>query len=332
MTDVLAFIILLALSAMFSAAETAFFSLRDSQVRLMERERAWNAQVIARLKKDPQRLLITILIGNNIVNLSIASFAAVVGIEYFGTIGAGIATGLTTVVILLWGEIFPKSFAWNARQRAAQLLAPPVALVFVVLYPFSILFVTLDRYLKRRFNMHAPNPVTEEEIRIMAELGLEHGAIGRDEREMIERIFQFDDIPVRDVMTHRAEITALDGAVPVTQIAHFIARSAFSRYPVYDGNEDHYIGYVHTNDVMRALNSDERECPVGELALPLARIDAGTKLHDAFRMMTRERSHLALVHKKGDMKRVIGLVTMEDLLESIVGDIEDEGDKRAADV
>lgn len=328
MIDVAVFLVLIALSAFFSAAETAYFSLRDSQVRLMERRREWNSGLVARLKSDPQRFLVVQLIGNNVVNATIASLATVLAIDYFDSFGAGIATGFSTIVIILFGELFPKSVAITYRKQVMQFSAIPLFALYVSIYPLSTLFVKLERAIKERFNIRAPSIVSEEEIRTMVELGLEHGEIDHFEREMIENIFSFDDIPVGTVMTPLAKIESLNAEVPVDEIAYFVSQSGFSRFPVYDGHGENFIGYVHTNDVMRVLNSDRRTEPVARFSMPLTRIDETAKIDQVFRLMTKERSHLYLVHAKGRPEKTVGLVTMEDLLEVIVGEIEDEGDKR----
>jgi len=327
--DFLIFLILIALSATFSAAEIALFSLRESQVRLMERNGERGAKLVAQLKQNPQRLLVTILIGNNVVNISIASFATVIAIGYFGSLGAGIATGLSTVVVLLLGEIFPKTFAFIYRGRVAGGLAYIVYFFYLLFYPVSSLFVWIESWWKERMNTTSQSIVSEEEIRIMAELGLEHGEINKEEREMIENIFEFDDIPVGDVMTRKEKIESLNGEVPVEQIAYFVSQSGFSRFPVHDGNDNDYLGYVHTNDVMRVLNSDDREAPIMNFVSSLTRIDERTDIERVFRLMTKERSHMYLVHKHDEPEEIVGLVTMENLLEEIVGEIEDEGDRRA---
>lgn len=328
MVHAVAFVILIALSAFFSACETAYFSIRDSEVRMMERKKLWNAKLVARLKRTPQRLLITVLVGNNLVNISIASLATVVGMDYFDSFGAGIATGVSAVVILLLGEIFPKSIAITYKRQVAQLSAWPLFMMYLVCYPISILFFKLEQLLQKKFHTRAANIVSEEEIRIMAELGLEHGEIDHAERTMIENIFEFDDIPVGKIMTPVESADALSGEVPVAQIAYYVSQSGFSRFPVYDGNPNNYIGYVHTNDVMRVLNSTDRDLPLLTFVSPLAKVSEKENIAQVFRLMTKDRSHMYLAHKENDPDEIVGLVTMEDILEEIVGEIEDEGDRR----
>ncbi len=330
MTEFFIFFFLVAFSALFSASETAFFSLRESQVKLMEQKGEWNAKIIARLKKNSQRLLVTILIGNNLANISIASYATVLAMGYFGSFGAGIATGVSAVVVVLLGELFPKSAAYTYKKTVAQWVAGPLYFFYLLSYPASTLFVKFEQWIKRHSPFKERNVVSEEEIRVMTELGLEHGEIDKYEHEMIEKIFSFDDVVVGSVMTPKSKIDSLNGDVPVEQIAYYVSQSGFSRFPVYDGNRNEYIGYVHTNDVMRVLNSDDRESPLMKFASPLTRIDETLNTEKVFRLMTRERSHLFLVYKKDTPDEIIGLVTMEDILEEIMGEIEDEGDRKGA--
>lgn len=328
--DILIFTVLISLSALFSASETAFFSLRESEVAVLVRRKARNAKLVARLHGSPQRLLVTILVGNNIVNISIASYATMLAIAHFGSLGAGIATGLSTIVVLLLGEIFPKSLAYVHRRELVSWVAPALYVFFVLCYPLTTIFVFLEQYIRSKSKDRARNSVSEEEIRIMAELGLAQGEIDRREHEMIERIFQFDDIPVGTIITPREKIESLNGDVPIDQIAYAVAMSGFSRFPVYDGNENVFVGYVHTNDVMRVLNSDDRGEALRTIVQPLTRVPEHLKIENVFIQMTRERSHLYLVHRSSDPEEILGLVTLEDVLEEIVGEIEDEGDRRDA--
>lgn len=322
-------LICIVLSAFFSASETSIFSLRHSEVRLMERNKERNAHLLAKLKGDPHRVLVTILTGNTIVNIATGSLSAVIAMEASQSLSVGVAMGISTVCILIFGEIFPKSLAITHNKRLARIIAPPIYICYLALYPISSLFVWVEKKLKEHLESPEHSMVSEEEIRIMAEMGLEHGEIDRHERDMIENIFQFDDITVADIMTPKARIDALSGEVPVSQIAYYVSQSGFSRFPVYEGNANEYIGYVHTNDVMRVLNSDDRDELLMNYVSPLLRVPASMNLRTAFHRMTKERSHIFLVHETGDEKRVVGLVTMENLLEEIVGEIEDEGDKRS---
>lgn len=326
--DIIIFIVLILLSALFAAAETALFSLRESQVRLMIKSKVRNAHIIARLKADPQRLLVTLLSGNTTVNVAIGSLATIGAMEYADSIGVGLATGVATVALLLFGDLLPKSLAITYNQHVARIVAYPILFCYLAFYPIATIFVWIEKGIRRATHAPTYGVVTEEEIRIMSDLGLEHGEIDHSERQMIENIFNFDDTLVGRIMTPKDRIESLSGDVPVTQIAYHVSQSGFSRFPVYEGNPNNYIGYVHTNDVMRVLNSDNRDEELSHFTSPLTRVSEKLNIEEVFRLMTKDRSHMYLVHKEEDIEEVIGLVTMEDILEEIMGEIEDEGDKR----
>jgi Mg2+/Co2+ transporter CorB len=188
----------------------------------MEQKKIKNASLIRKLKSKPQRLLITILIGNNVVNLFTASYATVVAISFFGSAGLGIATGVTTFFILIFGEIMPKSVAFANNMRIARLTAKPLYALFIVLYPVSHVLLMLNRATNRIFKSPTSRGVSEEEIRVMSRLGVESGAIDYREHEMIENIFKFDDVLVGEIMTPISRTEILNGSVPVEQIAHFV--------------------------------------------------------------------------------------------------------------
>lgn len=321
---VLLFFILLALSAFFSSAETAYFSVRPSQIRLMREKRKKGADVAHRLKKEPERLLITILIGNNIAQFSAASIATVLGFEYFGSLGAGLATGFITFISLVFGDIIPKTTAIARNTALVCLYAKPLRFFFVLFYPLVWFLLKLQNSLSEFLHIKHQAIVSEEEIRVMSRLGAEHGAIEYSEHEMIENVFKFDDVKVGDIMTPAAKMEVLQADVPIDQIAHFVSVSGYSRFPVEEDGT--FIGYIHVNQIMRALNSDERDEPLRKFISPIGSVGENTVVEKVFRAMQKTKSHLYLVHAENDPDEVVGLVTMENVLEEIVGEIKDETD------
>jgi CBS domain containing-hemolysin-like protein len=320
--------VLIVLAALFAGGETALFSLRESQVRLMEKSGERNAHIITKLKRDPHRVLVTLLFGNTVVNITVGSLAAVLSAQESESLGIGVTTGIVTILILLFGEIFPKSYAISHNKKVMQTFAYPLYFLYLLFYPIATIFVFIEKHMKHISGGVSHDTVTEEEIRVMSDLGLEHGGIDNEERKLIDNIFQFDDITAGKAMTKKEHIDALSGDVPVTQIAYYVSQSGYSRFPVYEGNQNNFTGYVHTNDVMRVLNSDDREeCLIG-YASPLTRVPEDMDIRQVFKQMTKEGSHMYLVHKADDADEIVGLLTMEDILEEIMGEIEDEGDRR----
>lgn len=325
--EILLFAVLVAFSAFFSASETAFFSLHQSKIRMMAEKKRKNAELIQKLKSRPQRLLITILIGNNIVNLFTAAYATVVATRYFGSAALGIATGGATLFILIFGEIMPKSFSFSHNEKIAVIVAWPLHIIDVAFSPISFFLLKLNALLNRTFGIKVKSGVTEEEIMIMARMGVESGAIEYREHEMIENIFEFDDVPAGEVMTPRYKVEMVNGEAAVEQVAHFISHSGFSRFPVYEDNDtDKIIGYIHVNAIMKALNSDKRDEPVKNFISPIDVVPESMKIERLFRFMKKNKTHMYLVHSDDDPNAIIGLITMEDILEQIVGEIEDETD------
>lgn len=320
------FIILILLSGFFSASEIAFFSINDAQVRLLLQKKFKNADIIRKLKKWPQKTLITILIGNNIVNILSASLATFIAINTFGNIGVGIATGIVTFIILIFGEIIPKSFAQNNNLKIAQISSPLLYVFFIIFKPIVWLIREFNLLFLRIFKLKDNKFLTEEEIRALARLGVESGHIDYREHEFIEKIFLLNDVAVKDIMTPRYKIVFLNGEVPVDSIAYFVAQSGYSRFPVYVDNESKIIGYIHVHDIMKVLNSDDRETPLQKLVRKISHFDQNEKIDIVLRKMIKLKEHIALV-TRNNQQEIIGLVSLEDVLEHLVGEIEDEADK-----
>jgi CBS domain containing-hemolysin-like protein len=324
--EYIVFFVLVAFSAFFSSSETAYFSIRHSQIRIMQDHKKKNADLAHHLKDNPERLLITILVGNNIAQFSAAAWATLWGVEVFGSIGAGISTGITTFCLLIFGDMLPKSFAISRNTILVRLYAKPLYFFFVALYPIVWFLLKLHRAFNSMMSVHKASVVSEEEIRAMSRLGVEHGEIDKNEQEMIEKVFRFDDVKVGDIMTPINRVEILDGDVPVEQIAYFVAQSAFSRFPVHDGGSaERIVGYVHVNAIMKALNSDDRERPVIDLITPIKCVSENKPVDDVFRSMQKSRHHMYLVYEDIN-KTAVGIVTMENVLEEIVGEIKDETD------
>jgi CBS domain containing-hemolysin-like protein len=214
------------------------------------------------------------------------------------------------------------------NERIAQITAWPIYVMYIIFVPIVFVLHKMSKGLHKLFGIEGDNQkVTEEEIRVMAQIGLEHGEIDDAEHEMIENIFRFDDIMVKEVMMPFADIVALSATVPVEQIAYQVSQIGHSRYPVYEGdNDDKMIGYIHVNTIMKVLNSDERHKPIGEFVSEVQYVQEDEKIEKVFQKMNKKYSHMFLVQNK--KKELIGLVTLEDILEELVGEIIDETDKK----
>lgn len=322
----LLFIILLTLSGLFSATEIAFFSLRPARVRLLLNKKRHGAVRVHQLLQKPEELLITILIGNNIVNTFTASLAALITTHWFGSAGLGIATGVITFLILVFGEITPKAFAQKNNEWLALHLAPYIVFLTIFFTPIVWSLRIITQLLLKPFHKKLPKSsrISKEELKSLSRLAHEAGSVDPEEHELVERVLNFSNLKIKDIFVPIHKVTLLNGRVPVEQIVHFMVERGFSRYVVYDKDEDDIIGYVHANDVMRVLNSDQREILLKEVARPITHVDREEPVERIFRMMKRTREHIIIV--TGTQLQPLGIVTVGDILEELVGDIEDEID------
>ncbi|MBT4850233.1 HlyC/CorC family transporter [Candidatus Parcubacteria bacterium] len=316
----LVLLILIALSAWFSGMEIAMFSMSSAQVKSMAMAKKSNAELLQKLLIKKQRLLVVILLGNNLVNIGAASLATVMATQKFGSAGAGIATGAMTLLILVFGEMYPKAYFEINAERLARLFSPMVYFLQIILFPIVYILEKLLIWLTRGKNSQG---VSETEFKALSRLAVEEGVLEFEEHEMIMNILEFDDKEIKEIMIPRYKMVVLNDDAEVDQVSYFMAQEGFSRYPVYHNQKDNIVGYVHVLDIMEVLNSDNREDSLEKHVHPILKIKEDDKINNVFNKMRRKRTHMAIVIRNDEL---VGLVTMEDLLEEIVGDIEDEND------
>lgn len=313
--------LLLLCSAWFSGMEIALFSLSPGQAKAMSLGKKKNSQLLHKILSKKTRLLATLLLGNNLVNIGAASLATVWAIEKFGSAGAGIATGTMTLLILIFGEMYPKTWFHLNAPKVALFFAPWVSFLEFIFFP--VIFC-LEKLLKILTKNKKQAELSETEFLAFSRLAVEKGIIDFSEHQMIANVLAFNDKEAKTVMTpfYRAEAVSDDAAID--QIAYFMAKTGLSRYPVYHNDWDNIIGYVHVMDVMLKLNSKNREDSLEDLVKPILMVEESTKIDKIFAKMQKQNCHIAIV-KKSTTKQIIGLLTMEDLLEELVGEeIEDE--------
>jgi magnesium and cobalt exporter, CNNM family len=313
-------IILLTLSAWFSGMEIALFSLSSTKVKALVEEKKKNAKLLEKILSKRNKLLVIILLGNNLVNVFTASFTTVWIHERFGSAAIGIATGIVTLLILIFGEMYPKAYFQGNAEKIALKFSPIIHFLQIILYPIIwILEKILDLLTKNKIEV-----ISENEFKAMSRMAVESGTIEFKEHEMIMNILNFNDQEVKEVMTPFYKVNSVNHDAEVDQVAYYMAHEEHSRYPVYKNHKDNIIGYVHIKDIMKILNSDNREDPLEKYVKPLIKIDEQQKINSVFKKMLKNSSHIALVTRNKD--QILGLVTLEDILEEIVGDIEDESD------
>ena len=316
----LSLVLLLCMSAWFSGMEIAMFSLSSGKVKELVLQKRKNAHLLQKLLTNKRKLLVIVLLGNNLVNISAASLATVVAIGIWGTAGAVIATGTMTFLILIFGEMYPKAYFRIRAAEIALLFAPVIYVLQLILYPIVFVLEKLLSFLTRG---KIATGVSEKEFIALSRLAVEEGTIEFKEHEMIVNILEFNDREVKDVMTPRYKMHVLNDDAEVDQVAYAMGKIGFSRYPVYHNQKDNIIGYVHVIDIIKVLNSEDREAPLKKIMQPIIRLRPEEKINNVFNKMRRKHRHMAVVFREEEL---LGLVTMEDILEEIMGDIRDESD------
>lgn len=314
---------LLVLSAFFSASEVAFVSLSPARVRALADDRPSRAaRLVVELKGRPQRFLATILIGNNIVNIFAASLATLIGLQLFGDAGLGIATGVMTVLVLIFGEIFPKALAQRHALGFALVAAYPLWFLDRLLLPIS---GSIDWLLTRLGVSRIGKTITEQELLAAVDIGTEEGEIQHHERELIQNVLEFTDTRVSEVMRPRVDIIAVSRDLTVAEARAVFEKNRFSRLPVFDGTIDRVAGIISLRRVLE--HGDEPERPLAELEFvePIFTPESRPVRSLLQEFLSRRRHMAIVVDEHGG---TLGLVTLEDLLEELVGDIEDEADVR----
>ncbi len=320
--------LLILISAVFSAAETALFAA--NRLRLQQRAEAGEgaARLADRLLEDPGRILSTLLVADNVVNVGAAVLAASLFIQRWGAgLPAFYAFLVVSVLLLVIGEIAPKTLATRYADGMAVALARPVALLGAILSPLIRVVARASSVMVRplggRVNVTSPM-VTEEEIRELVKMGEEEGVIEQNEREMIHSIFEFGDTVAREVMVPRIDMDVLEDTATVADAAQVILQTGHSRVPVFHESIDNVVGVVNVKDLLRPLTAGQMTAAVMTAARPAYYVPETKRLDEIFREMQRRRTPLAIV--VDEYGGTAGLVTIEDLLEEIVGPMSDEHD------
>ena len=319
-------VILIILSGWFSGMEIALFSLTPGSVKSLVIAKRKNSKLLQRTLNNKKRLLVVLLLGNNLVNVLIAGMSSLWVSERFESGALGIATGAVTLLILIFGEMFPKAFFQARAEKLSLLFIPVIYFLEIVFYPLVFL---LEKLLVLMTGNKDRDPVSEREFKALSRIAVERGVLDFKEHEMIMNVLEFDDIKAKEIMTPRYKMSVVSDKAEIDQVAHFMAKEGYSRYPVYRNQEDNIIGYVHLIDIMKILNSDQRGDKLAKHINPIIRIDEGAKIYRVFRKMIKSRIHLAAVYRKKD--QLLGMLSLEDILEEIVGEIEDENDHEIKD-
>jgi len=325
-----AILILLLVSAFFSASETALTAVSRPLMHQMEQTGHHRAAVVNRLHARTDRLLGTILLGNNAVNILASALATSVMITLFGEAGVVYATVGVTVLVLMFGEILPKTYAFHRASRVALTVAPVIRALVVVLSPVTQAFELATRLILRPFGISRAQPglgPSPEELRGAIELHAGEGKVVRDERAMLHSILDLGRVTIEEVMTHRRNVTMIDAGEPPASIIAEVLASPYTRIPLWQGEPDNIAGVIHAKALLRAvqaLNGGLEGLDILALSAKPWFVPNSRTLMDQLQAFRRRREHFAIV--VDEYGSLMGIVTLEDILEEIVGDIADEHD------
>ncbi|MCY4492005.1 MAG: hemolysin family protein [Thaumarchaeota archaeon] len=323
--EIAALSVLIGLSGFFSGLEVALVGVRKSKVAQLLSEGKKGSKALYKLKTNPSWMMSSVNLGNNLVNVGASALATSVALRLFGDDGLAIAVGIMTFLILIFGEITPKTYC-NANSTKIALRYAPILLGFsYALYPVVKFFEVVTRGVVRiTGSSYVPPPITEDEIRGVVEQGLEEKAIEKEEMELVHGALKFDDTVIRSVMTPRTKMFSLHAKMILFEALPMINQSGHSRIPIFHTSKDDIVGFVHVRDVLRELENDNRMVTLQQIARKPVFASQEKMVSSLLKEMQGRKTHMAMVvDEHGGIE---GLVTLEDLLEEIVGEIEDETD------
>lgn len=330
--QIILLIILLIMSGFFSMSETALMALSKIRIRHMVDEGVKGAKLVQKLTEDPNKLLGALLIGNNIVNIGASALATSIAISILGENSVGLVTVLMTVLVLIFGEITPKSIAKQNSEQVSLKVSKIVDIIVKLLKPFIGIFTGISSIFIRLLggNPKASEPfITEEELRTMVGVSEEEGVLEDVEKEMIFNVFDFADAQVKDVMVQRVDIIAVDSEASYEEVLEIIKTEQFSRIPVYNENIDDIVGVLNVKDLIIAGQNKEGFKVLDYMREPYYTFEF-KKIKELFGEMKKTRSHMSVV--LDEYGGTVGVVTIEDLIEEVFGDIEDEYDDYEKDI
>jgi putative hemolysin len=307
-------------------SETALMSINKIKLKHMVDKKVPKSKLVESLIEDPNKLLGAILIGNNIVNIAASSLATVIATKIFKNSGIAISTGIMTILVLIFGEITPKSIAKQKSEQVSLMVTKPIKFTVIIFRPFVYIFTNISRVFIKLFGADpdATEPfITEEELKTMVDVSEESGVLENIEKEMIFNIFDFADLQIKDVMVQRVDISAIDSEATYDEVMDEIKSKQFSRIPVYSETIDNIIGIINVKDFVMVENIRE-DFSIDKYMREAYYTFEFKKIIEVFKEMKKTRNHIAIV--LDEYGGTVGLVTIEDLLEEIVGEIEDEYD------
>ena len=326
--------LLVLMSGYFSATETAFSSFNKTRLKTLVEKGNKKAKLVLKLEERYDQLLSTILIGNNIVNIALASLGTLFFVEVFkdhpnkDDLGATVSTIVITVAVLIFGEITPKNLAKDHPEAFAMFSAPIIRFIGWILFPITIIFSGWKKLVSLIFKSKSDNKMSQEELLMLVDEVEQEGSIDEEEGELLRNVIEFTDLEAKDILTHRVDLEAVSIDTTKEEIANIFTSSRFSRLLVYEDSIDNIVGVIHQKDFYVGTGVYPRS--IKEIITPPLFIHKSEKISDLLKNLQNEKSHIAIV--LDEYGGTLGIVTMEDILEELVGEIWDEHDEVIEDV
>ena len=322
--SLLGMVICIILSGYFSATETAFSSLNKTRIKYMAEKGSKRAKRTLQLADNYDKLIATILIGNNIVNITTASIGTLLFVDLMGQeLGATVSTVVVTIVVLIFGEITPKSIAKDYPERFAMFSAPMIGALLWLFTPLNFLFSLWKKLVALLFHSDEEEKMSQEELLLLLEEVEQEGAIDKSEGTLLRNAVEFGDLEVQSILTHRVDLEAVEVNATKEEIAAKFTETRFSRLLVYEETIDKIVGVLHLKDFYDGMGINPK--PLREIMTPPLFIHQTEKLDDLLQLLKSSKSHIAVVID--EYGGTLGIVTMEDILEELVGEIWDEHDE-----
>ena len=322
--SLLGMVICIILSGYFSATETAFSSLNKTRIKYMAEKGSKRAKRTLQLAENYDKLIATILIGNNIVNITTASIGTLLFVDLMGQeLGATVSTVVVTIVVLIFGEIPPKSIAKDYPERFAMFSAPMIGALLWLFTPLNFLFSLWKKLVALLFHSDEEDKMSQEELLLLLEEVEQEGAIDKSEGTLLRNAVEFGDLEVQSILTHRVDLEAVEVNATKEEIAAKFTETRFSRLLVYEETIDKIVGVLHLKDFYDGMGINPK--PLREIMTPPLFIHQTEKVDDLLQLLKSSKSHIAVVID--EYGGTLGIVTMEDILEELVGEIWDEHDE-----
>lgn len=317
--------VLIALSAFFSASETAYSSCNKIRLKSLEQQGNKRAKRVLKQLEHYDKVISTVLVGNNIVNITMTSLATVLFVSLIRSeqLAVTLSTVIMTVLVLIFGEITPKTLAKENAEGLVMAVAPVIAFIMVILYPVNWLFSMWKKLMGKIFKKKKEQTFTEDELITIVETAHSEGGLDEHESQLIRSAIEFEDLDVDDIMVPRVNVIAIEEKTSLEEIADVFSENGFSRLPVYSKTVDSVIGVIHEKDFYQLLR--ENKTDIHEKISPCICVSLNMKISKVLRMLQKAKVHMAIV--VDEFGGTAGIVTLEDILEELVGEIWDEHDE-----